>query len=104
MATNLVSEIAEALGPSIVSRIASSLGLNQTSTQKAIVAAVPGLLAALISLVSRANGANKLNDAVSRQDPAALTQLASVLGSSNQGSFIDKGVSTLSSLLGGSTE
>ena len=40
MATDLVSEIAGILSPTIVSRIASALGLNQTSTQKAIVAAV----------------------------------------------------------------
>ena len=49
MATNLVSQIVEALGPTIVARIASSLGFDQSSTQKAINAAVPGLLAALIS-------------------------------------------------------
>ena len=48
MATNLVTEIAEVLSPSIVSRIASALGLNRTATQKAVVAAVPALLAALI--------------------------------------------------------
>ena len=48
MATNLVSQIVEALGPTIVARIASSLGFDQSSTQKAINAAVPGLLAALI--------------------------------------------------------
>jgi hypothetical protein len=104
MATNLVSQIAEALDPSIVSRIASALGLNHTSTQKAIVAAVPGLLAAIISLASRPNGANKLDATVSKQDPAALTQLANILGTPNQSSFIDKGASILGSLLGGSTE
>ena len=58
MATNLVSEIAEVLSPNMVSRIASALGLNQTSTQKAIVAAVPALLAALISYVSKPQGAS----------------------------------------------
>ena len=64
MATNLVSQIVEALGPTIVSRIASSLGFDQAVTQKAINAAVPGLLAALISLVSKPQGASKLADAV----------------------------------------
>ena len=59
MATNLVSQIVEALGPTIVARIASSLGFDQSSTQKAINAAVPGLLAALISLVSKPQGANQ---------------------------------------------
>lgn len=53
MATSLVSEIAKVLSPTMVSRIASALGLNQTATQKAIVAAVPALLAALISYVLR---------------------------------------------------
>jgi uncharacterized protein YidB (DUF937 family) len=48
MATNLVSQIIEAVGPTIVSRIASSLGFDQAVTQKAINAAIPGLLAALI--------------------------------------------------------
>ena len=69
MATSLVSQIVEALGPTIVARIASSLGFDQSSTQKAINAAVPGLLAALISLVSKPQGANKLNDVVAKQPP-----------------------------------
>jgi hypothetical protein len=72
MATNLVSVIAEVLSPSIVSRIASALGLNQTSTQKAIVAAVPALLAALISYVSKPQGATKLTEAVRKQEPGAV--------------------------------
>ena len=72
MATNLVSQIVEALGPTIVSRIASSLGFDQAVTQKAINAAVPGLLAALISLVSKPQGASKLADAVAKQ-PAGIS-------------------------------
>ena len=59
MATNLVSQIVEALGPTIVSRIASSLGLDQSATQKTVGAAVPGLLAAIISLVSKPQGARR---------------------------------------------
>ena len=59
MATNLVSEIAEVLSPNIVSSIASALGLNRTATQKAVVAAVPALLAALISYVSKPQGASQ---------------------------------------------
>jgi hypothetical protein len=39
MATSLVSEISDVLSPALVSRIASALGLNQTGTQKGIVAA-----------------------------------------------------------------
>ena len=40
MATNLISEIAQFLSPEIVARIASGLGLDKTSTQKAASAAV----------------------------------------------------------------
>jgi Bacterial protein of unknown function (DUF937) len=101
MATNLVSKIVEALGPTIVARIASALGLGESSTQKAINGAVPGLLAALISLVSKPAGASKLNDVVARQEPGWLSSLANVIGGSGQNAFVDKGANTLTSLLGG---
>ena len=103
MATNLVSEIAEVLSPTIVSRIASALGLNQTSTQKAIVAAVPALLAALISYVSKPQGAAKLTEVVRKQEPGVLSSLASVIGEPGQKALIDQGASVLTSLLGGKT-
>jgi hypothetical protein len=103
MATNLVSQICEALAPSIISRIASGLGLGESSTQKAINAAVPGLLAALISLVSKPQGATKLNDVVAKQEPGVLSLLANVIGESGQKAFTDKGTSALTSLLGGTT-
>jgi len=103
MATNLVSQIADVLGPTIVARIASSLGLDQSSTQKAVDAAVPGLLGALISLVSKPQGATKLNDIVAKQQPGVLSSLTSVIGDSGQKAFIDKGASALTSLLGGTT-
>jgi len=98
---NLVSEIVEALGPTIVSRIASSLGVDQAVTQKATNAAVPGLLAALISLVSKPQGASKLADAVGKQPAGILSSLADVLGGSGGKAFIDRGSNTLTSLLGG---
>jgi hypothetical protein len=103
MATNLISEMAQFLSPEIVARIASGLGLDKTSTQKAASAAVPGLLAALISLVSKPQGAAKLNDAVAKQEAGVLSSLASVIGQSGQKALIDNGASALSSLLGGKT-
>jgi hypothetical protein len=103
MATNLVEQIANTLGPVIVGRIASSLGLNETATQKAIVAAVPALLAALISYVSKPQGATKLNDVLKKQEPGVLSSLANVIGQSGQKALIDQGASVLSSLLGGRT-
>jgi uncharacterized protein DUF937 len=98
---NLVSEIVEALGPTIVSRMASSLGFDQSSTQKAINAAVPGLLAALVSLVSKPQGASKLADAVGKQPAGILSSLADAIGGSGEKALMDKGSNTLTSLLGG---
>jgi hypothetical protein len=103
MATNLVSEIVEVLSPTITSRIASALGLNQTSTQKAIVAAVPALLASFISYVSKPQGATKLNEVVNKQEPGMLSSLANVIGEPGQKALIDQGASVLTSLLGGKT-
>jgi Bacterial protein of unknown function (DUF937) len=103
MATNLVTEISDVLSPSVVTRIASALGLNQTSTQKAVVAAVPAVLAALISYVSKPQGAVKLSDVAAKQDPGILSSLASVIGTPGQTALISQGGSVLSSLLGGKT-
>jgi hypothetical protein len=103
MATNLVSEIAEVLSPNIVSSIASALGLNRTATQKAVVAAVPALLAALINYVTKPQGATKLAEVVRKQEPGMLSSLASVIGEPGQKALIDQGASVLTSLLGGKT-
>ena len=103
MATNLVSEIAKVLGPDVEARIASSLGLDKTVVQGAVEGGVPGLLAALISLVSKPQGATKLGQAVAQQEPGVLSSLASVIGGSGQKALIDTGASALTSLLGGNT-
>jgi Bacterial protein of unknown function (DUF937) len=103
MATNLVAQITEALTPTIVDRIAAGLGLNKTGTQKAIVAAIPALLAALISYVSKSQGASRLNDVVKKQEPGVLSSLANVIGGSGQKAMIDQGAGLLTSLLGGKT-
>ena len=103
MATNLVTAISEVLSPTIVSRIASALGLNQTATQKAVVAAVPALLAALINYVTKPQGATKLAEVVRKQEPGVLASLASVIGEPGQKALIDRGASVLTSLLGGKT-
>jgi len=86
-----------------VDRISSGLGLNKTGTQKAIVAAIPALLAALISYVSKPQGASRLNDVVKKQEPGVLSSLANVIGGSGQKAMVDQGASVLTSLLGGKT-
>ena len=81
MATNLVSEVAEVLSPTIVSRIASAFGLNQTSTQKAIVAAVPALLAAFISISGYA-----ILTSIGTQVNSIYSKVSSVTGAAAGGS------------------
>ena len=103
MATNLVTEVAEVLSPAIASRIASALGLNQSSAQKAIAAAIPALLAALIAYVSKPQGAKKLAEVVKKQEPGVLSSLVSVIGEPGQKVLVDQGASVLTSLLGGKT-
>jgi len=103
MATDLVSEIVEVVSPTISSRIASALGLDPATVQKAIVVAAPVLIGALISHVSKPQGANKLTDVVKKQEPGMLSSLANVIGEPGQKALIDQGASVLTSLLGGKT-
>jgi hypothetical protein len=100
MATNLVSLVMQFLTPEMVGRIASALGLDRGSTQSAIAAAVPALLAGLSNVASQPEGAQKLADAV-RQQSTALGGFIDKLGPGNQASLIDKGTQILSSLIGG---
>ncbi|SDP11715.1 PRC-barrel domain-containing protein [Filomicrobium insigne] len=103
MTTNLVSTITQVLNSDVVARIASSLGLDKAKVGRAIQAGVPGLLAALTSLVSKPAGASALLKTVSQQDPSVLSSLASTLGASGKTAFIDRGANSLSSLLGSTT-
>jgi len=100
MAVNLVSLIMQFLTPDMIGRIASALGLDRNNTQRAIGAAVPGLLAGLSGVATQPGGAQKLVDTV-RQQTGALGSFANMIGASGQSSLIEKGSQILSSLLGG---
>ena len=103
MSTNLVSTITQVLSSNFVSRVSSSLGLDGAQVEKALQAGTPALLAALTSLVAKPGGAAKVADTVAQQQPGVLTSLANMIGGSGQKALIDTAVSTLTSLLGGST-
>ena len=102
MPTNLVSSVTKILTPELVRRLASGLGVDKAFVEQAVTAGVPGLLAALTSLVAKPGGAERLSDAVAQEQPGILTNIANTLGGPGQGALIDNGVSMLSSLLGGS--
>ena len=103
MATNLISIISQTLSAAITTRIASALGLGELQVRKAVDAAVPALLGALISLVSKPQGAAKLYDYVAKQEPGVPSNWANVIGESGQKAFIDAGTGALNSLLGKDT-
>ena len=60
MAVNLVSLVMQFLTPDMIGRIASALGLDRNSTQTAVGAGVPGLLAGLMGVALQPGGGQKL--------------------------------------------
>jgi len=79
MATNLVSLAMQFLTPDIIRRIAAALGLDRSSAQTAISAAIPSLLAGFSGLSAQPGGAQQLTDAVSQQT-GTLEGFARMLG------------------------
>lgn len=103
MATNLVSQIMDYLTPDMISKIAGYFGLDRYSAQKAIGAAVPAMLAGLVGLVSKPEGAKQLSSVLSQVPSNALDGLRSLTSGSEQRTVAESGTGLLSSLFGGNT-
>jgi hypothetical protein len=99
MSTNLVSYVMQFLTPDMVGRIASALGINRSDAQSGVTAAVPALLAAFCGLADKPGGAQSLVNTI-KQQSGVVDNFASMIGGSNQASFIERGSSLLTSLLG----
>ena len=99
---NIVSLIMKFLTPDMIGRIASALGLNQGLVGKAVTAAIPALVGGLINLVNKPGGAGQLSQALAQQKPGLLDSIGGMLGGSEQKGLLDGGISSLTSLLGGS--
>jgi chemotaxis protein histidine kinase CheA len=97
---DLIRLIMEQLSPQLIGRIASALGLDRASTEKAISAVVPTLLSALVGLVSKSGGASRLATMLQQQDPDQVERVTSMIGRSDQQELIDHGTGSLASLLG----
>jgi hypothetical protein len=98
MAANLASVVMQFLTPEVIEKIASSLGLDRTATQKAAGGAVPALLAGLSDLVATPAGASQLSKLLSQQSggsPADLVRDADPQG------LAATGANMLSGLFGG---
>jgi hypothetical protein len=101
--TNIVSLITQFITPEMLGRVSSALGVDRATIQKAVGAGVPGILAAFTSLLAKPGGATKIENAIDQQQPGLLTNIGSMLGTSQQAKVIDTGLGSLSSLLGGGT-
>jgi hypothetical protein len=99
MATNLISYVMQFLTPEMIERIAAALGLNRQATQGGVAAAVPALLAAFSGVAAKPGGAQNLLDTI-KQQSGVLDSFAGMIGGGKQPSFIEKGSSLLTSLLG----
>jgi hypothetical protein len=104
MATSLVSLVLQALTPEIIGKIASALGLDRSAVQKAVSAAVPAILAAIVGVATKPGGARRLSEAVSREGPSTLNNLGRTLEGSGYRALAEHGSGLLDSLLGSSTQ
>jgi hypothetical protein len=84
-----------------VARIASALGLDLSAAQKAIGGSVPAILAGLVGVASKPEGARQLSSVLAQQSPNILDNLTSVIGGSARKAFAESGSNLLSTLLGG---
>lgn len=100
---NLVSLAMQYLGPVIINRIASSLGIGQGVAGKLIAAALPTILAGLAGSASKPGGAGALGNVLSKVDPGILGNLGNLIGGGGQQQLVDSGTNALSGLLGGSS-
>jgi len=100
---NLVTLITQFITPEMLGRLASALGVDRGAVQKAVSAGVPGILAALLSTVTKPGGATKIENAIDEQEPGMLAEAARTMGTPQQARVAEQGFGALSSLLGGST-
>src|SRR5690606_7379989 len=99
---NLVSLITRFITPEMITRASTALGLDRNVIEKAMSAGIPGILASLVSLVSKPGGAARIENAIEQHDPGLLANIGNVIGTPEQRSVVDNGMSSLSSLLGSS--
>lgn len=97
---NIVSMVMQYLGPVIVGKIASSLGINQSLAQKAIAAALPVILGGLVGKAAQPGGGQILSDILGKQDTGILGNLGGLIGGAGQADVAAQGMKSLGSILG----
>src|SRR5262245_1368007 len=99
MAANLVTQILQTITPEVGARLATALGIPGDMVQRALEGGVPAILAALAGAAATPDGTRRIVEAISGLANAAPI---SGIGGANAQSVADRGMSALSSLLGGS--
>ena len=100
MADNLIASISQFLTPSLRATIASALGLDPATADKALGAAIPAVLSSLGNVAATPGGAAKISDMVSNQDMSVIQGLGASLESNGPMDLINGGTTALSGLLG----
>ena len=103
MATDLLELMSSTLGPQLVTRAGSFLGVSESSMQGAVNAALPTLLGGVMQKASTPSGAAELMKLLQspQLDPAISGNLASYLGGGEKtSSLLAQGSELLTSLFG----
>ncbi len=99
---NIIDLVKSQVAGDAIKKLSSVIGESPAKTESALGAALPALLAGLANLASKPEGNTQLNALLAKQDTSVLGNFNNLLGSQG-GSLAEKGVGTLSSLLGGDT-
>lgn len=101
MITNLAATITQSLSPEAIEKIAASLGSDRAAAEKAISAAVPGILAGLANSASTPGGAKRLGAVVSKIPGMPADEIVTHLPGASHGKLAGLGWAMLSRLAGG---
>ncbi len=93
---NIISDVMGMATPSVVDKIASSLGVSGTAVNGIMASAVPGILGALANKGSTPGGAKDILAQFSNLNPSMLASM----GGANTAGLATQGTSMLTSLLG----
>ncbi|MCX7298794.1 MAG: DUF937 domain-containing protein [Rhodobacterales bacterium] len=97
---NILGLITHFLTPSVVGQIATMIGARPDIAEKALSAAVPGILSGMIGLAGTNQGADALTALISKQGTGGFEGLSKLMSSDPKGAAT-AGADVLSSMFGG---
>lgn len=100
MSINIVENIMSRLGGNNINQLSSVLGESPDRTKTAVGATVPALLAGLSNVASTPEGAHRISNAISQQDPNLDENYSSALADTSRVNP-DTSSNLLTNLLGG---